>query len=49
MHGRDWPAMGFDPLSARAILFGGHEVPTLTGHLDLSKPLVLNKRFIAAS
>ena len=31
------------------ILFGGHEVPTLTGHLDLSKPLVLNKRFIAAS
>lgn len=33
-------------LNAVQILFGGHEVPTLTGHLDLSKPLVLNKRFI---
>ena len=33
-------------LNAVHILFGGHEVPTLTGHLDLSKPLVLNKRFI---
>jgi len=31
------------------ILFGGHEVDTLTGHLDLSRPLVLNKRFIAKS
>lgn len=30
------------------ILFGGHEIPTLTGHLDLSRPLVLNKRFIAS-
>lgn len=30
------------------LLFGGREVPTLSGHLDLSKPLVLNKRFIAA-
>lgn len=30
------------------ILFGGHEVPTLTGHLDFSKPLVLNKEFIAS-
>lgn len=36
-------------VSAVQILFGGHEVKTLTGHLDLSKPLVLNKRFIAAS
>ena len=36
-------------ISAVQILFGGHEVGTLTGHLDLSKPLVLNKRFIAAS
>jgi germination protein M len=34
-------------VSAVQILFGGHEVRTLTGHLDLSKPLVLNKRFIA--
>jgi germination protein M len=33
-------------LKAVQILFGGHEVPTLTGHLDLSRPLVLNKRFI---
>jgi germination protein M len=36
-------------ITAVQILFGGHEVPTLTGHLDLSRPLVLNKRFIAAS
>lgn len=36
-------------ITAVQILFGGHEVSTLTGHLDLSKPLVLNKRFIAAS
>jgi hypothetical protein len=36
-------------LNAVQILFGGREIDTLTGHLDLSKPLVLNKRFIAAS
>lgn len=36
-------------VTAVQILFGGHEVPTLTGHLDLSRPLVLNKRFIGAS
>jgi germination protein M len=36
-------------ITAVQLLFGGHEVPTLTGHLDLSRPLVLNKRFIAAS
>ena len=36
-------------ISAVQILFGGHEVDTLTGHLDLSRPLVLNKRFIASS
>jgi germination protein M len=36
-------------ISAVQILFGGHEIDTLTGHLDLSRPLVLNKRFIAAS
>jgi germination protein M len=36
-------------VSAVQILFGGHEVKTLTGHVDLSKPLVLNKRFIARS
>jgi hypothetical protein len=36
-------------VSAVQVLFGGREIPTLTGHLDLSKPLVLNKRFIAAS
>ena len=36
-------------ISAVQILFGGHEVDTLTGHLDLSRPLVLNKRFIAKS
>jgi hypothetical protein len=35
-------------LTAVQILFGGHEVPTLTGHLDLSRPLVLNKRFISS-
>jgi hypothetical protein len=35
-------------LTAVQILFGGHEVPTLTGHLDFSRPLVLNKRFIAS-
>ena len=31
------------------LLFGDREVPTLTGHLDLSRPLALNKRLIAAS
>jgi germination protein M len=36
-------------ISAVQILFGGHEVKTLTGHVDLSRPLVLNKRFIAQS
>jgi germination protein M len=36
-------------LTAVQLLFDGREVPTLTGHLDLSRPLVLNKRFIAAS
>ncbi len=36
-------------ISAVQILFDGHEVDTLTGHLDLSRPLVLNKRFIGAS
>ena len=36
-------------ISAVQILFGGREVNTLTGHLDLSKPLVLNRRFIASS
>lgn len=36
-------------ITAVQVLFGGHEVQTLTGHLDLSKPLVLNRRFIAAS
>jgi germination protein M len=35
-------------LTAVQLLFDGREVPTLTGHLDLSKPLVLNKRFIAS-
>ncbi len=35
-------------LRAVQILFGGAEVPTLTGHLDLSRPLVLNRRFIAS-
>jgi germination protein M len=36
-------------VSAVQVLFGGREIPTLTGHLDLSRPLVLNKRFIARS
>jgi hypothetical protein len=36
-------------LGAVQLLFGGEEVDTLTGHLDLSRPLTLNKRFIAAS
>jgi hypothetical protein len=36
-------------ITAVQVLFGGHEVDTLTGHLDLSRPLVLNRRFIAAS
>ncbi len=31
------------------LLFGGAEIPTLTGHLDLSSPLALNKHFIVAS
>jgi len=35
-------------LHAVQILFGGREVQTLTGHLDLSHPLVLNKGFIGA-
>jgi germination protein M len=35
-------------LRAVQLLFGGHEIPTLTGHVDLSRPLVLNKRFIAS-
>jgi len=35
-------------LQAVQLLFGGSEVPTLTGHLDLSRPLVLNRRFIAS-
>jgi hypothetical protein len=35
-------------LVSMQILFSGHEVPTLTGHLDLSRPLVLNKRFISS-
>jgi germination protein M len=36
-------------ISAVQILFGGREIDSLTGHLDLSRPLVLNKRFIASS
>jgi len=36
-------------LIAVQLLFGGREVPTLTGHLDLSHPLVLNKQLIASS
>ena len=36
-------------VSAVQILFGGREIDTLTGHLDMSTPPVLNKRFIAAS
>lgn len=35
-------------LTSVQLLFGGTEVDTLTGHLDLSRPLVLNKRFIAS-
>jgi germination protein M len=35
-------------LRAVQILFSGAEVSTLTGHLDLSKPLVLNRRFIGS-
>jgi germination protein M len=31
------------------LLFGGTEVDSLTGHLDLSRPLALNKDFIVAS
>jgi hypothetical protein len=31
------------------LLFGGEEVDTLTGHLDLSRPLTLNRDFIAPS
>jgi hypothetical protein len=30
------------------LLFSGEEIPTLTGHMDLSKPLALNKRFIVS-
>jgi hypothetical protein len=36
-------------LTAVQLLFGGTGIPTLTGHLDLSRPLVLNKRLIATS
>lgn len=36
-------------VKAVQVLFDGSERGTLTGHLDLSRPLVLNKRFIAAS
>jgi hypothetical protein len=35
-------------LHAVQLLFGGTEVATLTGHLDLSRPLTLNKGFIAS-
>lgn len=35
-------------LHSLQILLDGHEIPTLTGHLDLSRPLVLNKRFISS-
>ncbi len=31
------------------ILLDGKEIPTLTGHLDLSKPLTVNKGLIASS
>ncbi len=31
------------------ILLDGREVPTLTGHLDLSRPLPVNKAFISPS
>ena len=33
-------------VKAVQILFGGREVSTLAGHLDLSRPLGLNKRFL---
>jgi hypothetical protein len=36
-------------LRAVQLLFGGREVTTLTGHLDLSHPLALNKAFIGTS
>jgi len=36
-------------VKAVQILFGGREVATLAGHLDFSRPLALNKRFIAGS
>ncbi len=36
-------------LSGVQLLFGGQQVPTLTGHLDLSHPLRLNKAFVAGS
>ncbi len=36
-------------LNAVQLLFGGREVTTLTGHLDLSHPLALNKAFIGTS
>jgi hypothetical protein len=36
-------------LVAVQVLFDGREFTTLTGHLDTSRPLVLNKRLIAAS
>jgi len=36
-------------LRAVQVLIGDREVETLTGHLDLSRPLPLNKRLIAAS
>jgi len=36
-------------LNAVQLLFGGREVTTLTGHLDLSRPLTLNKAFIGTS
>ncbi|MCP4900482.1 MAG: GerMN domain-containing protein [bacterium] len=34
-------------LAAVQLLFSGREVDTLTGHLDLSRPLTLNKKFVA--
>ncbi len=36
-------------LNGVQLLFGGREVQTLTGHLDLSRPLALNKAFIGTS
>jgi len=36
-------------LRAVQLLFGGREVRTLTGHLDLSRPLVLDTGFVAGS